>query len=205
MYGEVVVGYGAMAWAVDLGRIRGEVGSEDPALAQRYGAAFAERRDEVQGMIDDVIGDGSVLTLPDVARHMILGEPYDERIGFAYGYFLEYLCDVHGAFLPNPRWMPVPVDWCERVDEVLGGAGLLAEDFSMSDLMFGGAPVPLPRIDGFPGIGYREYGSLEEPAGLLARVGATDIAEEYQDAAYDVFQWLSEAHDAGRSVVAFFH
>ncbi|GAB1639601.1 hypothetical protein [Krasilnikovia sp. MM14-A1259] len=199
------MGYGVMAWAVDLDRVRAEIGSGDTTLAQRYGASFTERHPAVQALIDDVTGDRTAITLSEVARHMIMGEPYDERIGFAYGYFLEHLCDLQGTFLDNPRWMPVPVDWCQRVDEALAGAGLLADGFSTFNLVFGGSPVPLPRIDGFPGIGYQEYGSLEEPARLLAGAGAADIAEEFQDAAYDVFQWLSEAHQSRRSVVAFFH
>ncbi|OJF11318.1 hypothetical protein BG844_27030 [Couchioplanes caeruleus subsp. caeruleus] len=194
-----------MAWAVDLDGLRAEIGNGDDALAKRYGASFTAHHDDVQELIDDVTDDGPAVTLADVARHMIMGEPYDERIGFAYGYFLEHLCDVQGRFLDNARWMPVPVDWCERVDEALASAGLLAEGFSTWDLVFGGAPVPLPRIDDFPGIGYREYGSLQEPAHLLAGAALADIAEEYKDAAYDVFQWLSHAHDSGCSVVAFFH
>jgi hypothetical protein len=200
------MGYGAQAWAVDLGLIRGEIGSGDPELARRHGLRFTEHLRDVQSFIDDVTGADGAVTMADVARHMILGEPYDDRLGFAYGYFLQYLCEVQGTWMHNPSMMPIAVDLPERLDRVLAERGLLADGFSVSDLLFGGAPVPLPPIGDFPGIGFREFGALEEPAGRLARLGTMDdVAEEFAGPAYDVFQWLSQAHDMKRSVVSFFH
>ncbi|MFD1369406.1 DUF7691 family protein [Actinoplanes sichuanensis] len=75
------MGYGAQVWAVDLDRLRGEVGSGDRELAQRYGEGFAGRYDSLQDGIDDATGDVGMITPVDVARHMILGEPYDDRLG----------------------------------------------------------------------------------------------------------------------------
>jgi hypothetical protein len=199
------MGYGAMAWAVDLDRLRAEIGGGNPEAAQRHGAGFAARHAGMQSDIDDMTGAPGSVTLADVARHMIMGEPCDERIGFAYGYFLEYLCDVRGTFLDNSHWMPVPVDFGSRLDDVLAEAGVLADGFRVTDLLFGGAPVKLPRIDDFPGIGYREFGALDEPAAGLARLGALDLPDEYMNPAYEVFQWLSHAQSTRRSVVAFFH
>jgi hypothetical protein len=195
----MALGYGAMVWSVDLDLLRTDIGSGDRALARRYGAGFAERYHHLQ---EDV---GDAVTLTDVARHMIMGEPYADQVGFAYGYFLQFLCDVHGTFLDNRSWMPVPVDFSGRLDEVLAEAGLLADGFSVTGLMFGGAPVPLPRIDDFPGIGYYEHGALKEAADQLARAGVIDLPDEYGSPAYFVFQWLAQAHDEGRSLVGFFH
>ncbi|MEU4690643.1 hypothetical protein [Actinoplanes sp. NPDC023714] len=138
------MGYGAQAWAVDLGLLRADIGSGDRELARRSGAAFAERRADMQSSIDEVTGEEGAVTLTD--------------------------------------------------------------GFSVSDLLFGGSPVPLPPIGDFPGIGYREYGSLEEPAERLSWFDVKgDEAEEFSGPAYDVFQWLSEAHRRKVSVVAFFH
>lgn len=197
------MGYGAMAWAVDLDRVRSTIGSGDAALVQRYGVSFTDRYDELQQSVQDTTS--GAVTLADVARHMIMAQPYDDRIGYAYGYFLEHLCDRLGTFLDNQAWMPVPVDYCERVDNALADAGLLADGFTTSGLVFGGAPVPLPRIDDFPGIGFREFGTLEEPAQRLSYAATAEIDTGFINAACDVFQWLSQAHSTGRSVVVFFH
>jgi hypothetical protein len=199
------VGYGAMAYTVDLDRLRAEIGSGDRDSAERYSATFTEHNQYLQDMIDDTIGDEGSVTVADVARHMILGEPCDERIGFAYGYFLKHLCETHGTFEDNYGWMPVPVDFPQRLDDYLAGQGLLAEGFTVTDLVFGGSPVPLPRIDDFPGIGYREFGTLTEPAEKLSWAGRIDMPEEFSQAVYETFQWLARADSNKRSVVVFFH
>lgn len=196
------MGYGAMVYAVDLDRVRADVASGDPEKAERYAATFTAQSPDIQDLIDDT---ATGVTLADVARHMILGEPYDERIGFAYGYFLKHLCETHGTFQDNRSWMPVPVDFPERLDDYLAEHDLLADGFTVSDLMFGGSPVPLPPIDDFPGIGYRESGTLTEPASALARAGAIDMPDEFSRAVYDTFQWLARTDSRKLSLVAFFH
>ncbi|GAA1655439.1 DUF7691 family protein [Actinoplanes couchii] len=114
-------------------------------------------------------------------------------------------CEQHGRFLDNTGWMPVPVDFSARVDEYLTGHDLLADGFTVTGLLFGGAPVPLPPIDDFPGIGYREYGTLTEAAAKLAEAGLLDMPADMGSAVYEVFQWLAQADDRKLSVVGFFH
>ncbi|HEY7375484.1 MAG TPA: hypothetical protein VIF57_25225 [Polyangia bacterium] len=36
-----------------------------------------------------------------------MGEPYDDRLGFAYACCLEHMVDVRGQFLDNRAWLPI--------------------------------------------------------------------------------------------------
>lgn len=200
-----VMGYGLMVHAVDLERLRREVGSGDAELAARYGADFTSQDDQVQGFIDEVPDVAGTLTLVDVARQVIMGEPYDERVGSAYGYFLEWLCAQHGTQLDNTSLMPVPVDYLNTLDIEFGKAGLLAPGLSIHELGWGGAPVPVPAGDPWPGVGHLEHEHLSAGAELLADTPNSELPEEFHDAAYDLFQMLAHARDVNRGLVGFFH
>ncbi len=129
-------------------QLRREAGSGDAELAARYGASFTADDNETQGLIDDHMPDASgTLTLADVARQVIIGEPYDERVGFAYGYFLKWLCARHGASQWNGSLMPIPLDYLSMLDAEFEKAGLLTPEISIHELGWGGAPVPVPMGD----------------------------------------------------------
>jgi len=200
------MGYGLMVFAVDVERLRREVGSGDAGLAATYGAGFAADDQETQDLIDGELGgDAGTPTLADVARHVIMGEPYDERVGFAYGYFLEWLCRRHGVPQPNHSLVPIPVDHLSTLDAQFEKAGLLAPGISIDQLGWGGAPVPVPMGEPWPGIGHLEHALLGAGAELLARAPVSDLPEEFEGAAYDFFQMLSYADENRLSLVGFFH
>jgi hypothetical protein len=201
-----IMGYGLMVYAVDLERLRREVGCGDAELAASYGAGFTADDRETQDFIDDCLPDGPERpTLADVARQVIMGEPYDERIGFAYGYFLKWLCERHGVSQWNNSLMPIPVDYLSTLDTEFTKAGLLTPEVSIHDLGWGGAPVPVPMGDPWPGIGHLEHEHLAAAAELLAGTPNSDLPEEFHDAAYDLFQMMAHARDDKRSLVGFFH
>ncbi len=101
--------------------------------------------------------------------------------------------------------MPVPVDYLSTLDTEFGKAGLLAPGLSIHELGWGGAPVPVPAGEPWPGIGHLEHELLGAGAEALAKAPSTDLPEEFEDAAYDIFQMLAHAHDAKRGLVGFFH
>ncbi|HWS35266.1 MAG TPA: hypothetical protein VN408_21325, partial [Actinoplanes sp.] len=96
-------------------------------------------------------------------------------------------------------------DFPQQLDEYLTEHDLLADDFTVTDLVFGGSPVPLPRIDDFPGIGYREFGTITEAAERLSWAGTITMPDEFSAAVHDTFQWLARADRNKKSVVVFFH
>lgn len=96
------MGYGLRAYAVDMASVRAVLGSRDQGAFE----AQDERLDA--GQIDELIED-SLDGEPgpgarDLLRHMVFGEAYDARLGFAYAHVFEQLCNHHGQFLDNwPR------------------------------------------------------------------------------------------------------
>lgn len=194
------MGYGAGAYAVDISRIKAQLGSGTTALADRYAASF-------DAFLREIAADAS-LPPADVARHMIMGEPRDERALHLYGYFFQHLCALHGRRLDDTSWTPVTVSFPAQLDELLDRENIaLPRGFSIEDLIFGGAPVDLPMTD-FPAFGHLPHAELKPAADALAVVGRLsdrdDIDPVFIGALYDVFQWLSHADNDGTDLVTFF-
>jgi hypothetical protein len=145
------MGYGIIAFAVDLPRIRSVIGARDERLAEELGESFG--LDVGDNGIADLFGEPDPPTALDGARQMVLGEPYDQRAGFAYGYFFEHLCERYGSFLPNNAWYPCTPTFVTHVDEILAAAGVPKQTLAVENLIWGGAPVTLPLTD-FPSIGW---------------------------------------------------
>ncbi len=195
------MGYGVSAYAVDISTLEAELGSGNAGLADRYAATFAG------DLFQEVAADTS-LTPADVARHMILGEPRDESVPHLYGYFFQHMCATRGRRLDDTSWTPVRVAFPEQLDELLARENIaLPNGFTIEGLIFGGPPVDLPTTD-FPAVGYTPHADLKPAADALAVVGLLsdrdDIDPVLTGALYDVFQWLSDAHDDGTDLVTFF-
>jgi hypothetical protein len=197
--------YGITAYAVDIEKVRAQIGSGDAGLAEDYAASFPEHRQHVQEHLDELRGDSAV-TLADIARQVILGEPYDERFGSAYRYFFEHLCERAGERMHNHGFTPFSGwDYLRVVDKALADAGLLVPDFTLEGLIAGGSPVPLPYAD-FPAIGHRLNAELAAPAERLANAPNTSLPDdEFGMQAYALFQWLSYPEDEGLDLVTFYY
>jgi hypothetical protein len=196
--------YGITAYAVDIEKIQRQIGSGDTELAERFAASFPEHRLHVQEHINELRGDNAV-TLADIARQVIMGDPYDERLGSAYRYFFEHLCERNGERLHDHGFMPFSGwDYLRVVDEALESAGLLVPDFSLEGLISSGSPVSLPYAD-FPAIGHRLNADLAAPAELLANAPNTSLPDdEFGMPSYTLFQWLSYPESKGLDLVTFY-
>ncbi|MFC5744925.1 DUF7691 family protein [Actinomadura rugatobispora] len=198
--------YGIMAYAVHLKGVKAMIGSGgqrllDDLLASR--ARDLEDLDELRGNVgldgDDVTSARGALT------HMIMGEEYDARVGFLYGYCLKILIETHRSseFLPNSGWSAMRFSWFETVGSEMKAAGV---DFDPTDLIFTGVPVALPRIDDFPTIGHIAPAAMPAlltsfdgmNAEAVTEYGALDSIREVQD-------WLRTCHSSGRDLVCFYH
>ena len=187
------------AYGVDLDSLRAELGCGDAALADQLGTTFADRYD----YLEDLLPEG--VTLADIARHMIMGGPYDERAGAVYGGFVELLCARHGVILDwgslNP---PVPMDYVQAADRALGEAELLADGFSLQNLIFGGSPIAYPYSNESMAVGQWSAARADEPADLLASTPHSSLPEEWHGVAYELFQWLAYIRKTGRHLVTFY-
>lgn len=84
---------------------------------------------------------------------MVFGEAYDPRLGFAYAYVFEQLCNHHGQFLDNSAWFPIRFEFFEQIGRALDRAGVSTEAFTVECLISRKTPIPLPPIDEFPSVG----------------------------------------------------
>lgn len=200
------MGYGVMAYSTDLESVRRSIGGSNENYAKFLGGKFNAGSTSLNKEIKKITGGGkNAPKARDLARQMLLGEPLDDRLGFAYAYFLEYLCrTVYGKALPNDAWYPSPTSFPEQVDEGLAAAGVPEAARFAEALVWGGPPVPLPVIEDFPMIGWLDR---EEIAAKLPDLEAAELSRiddpGVRAAVEQGISWLREARAANRALVCF--
>lgn len=79
------MGYTLTPIAVDLRRVTGAIGSKDKRLVGALVKAFAEdfeQFDEMAADFADDQEDGEPLTMRDALTQMVMGQEYNEELGF---------------------------------------------------------------------------------------------------------------------------
>jgi hypothetical protein len=197
--------YAVTPIAVDLDRVRGALGSKDKTLLAHLQQALADDLEQVDDMLADDDEEGEEpLTTADVLRHLVMGEPYRESdgTGFAYGYCFEALCKHFGERLGDNYWSGMRSAWFDAVQEALKQAGVNEKQFSICRLVGRGAPVKLPEIDDFPGIGYLTRAEVVGAREALAAADLTKVENgEAAEAIEQVRAWLDECARSGRDLV----
>lgn len=198
------MGYGIMAYAVDMASLRAVLGSRDEAAFE----ALNEKLDA--GTIDEVIEnllDGeSGPRASDLLRQMVFGEEYDPRLGAGYAYVLQHLCDRHGQFLDNSTWMPIRMDFFEQVGRALERAGVGTAVFDVQCLISGKTPVPLPAIDEFPAMGGLTEDEVGPVAEALAQADLSAISDlDERESIEALRDWTRRCADDRRALVCFYY
>ncbi|GAA4079078.1 DUF7691 family protein [Actinomadura miaoliensis] len=196
--------YAIMPYAVPLNELQAMIGSRDTALLDRLRSQWSSHLASLDELREDTGLDGDDVPSAERAlEQMIMGEPYDDRIGFLYGYCLKILCGYAGWSLPNEGWWGMRFSWFETVAGELKNAGV---DFDPTDLIFGGAPISLPFIGDFPNIGHLKRAEMIP---LLARFdGLNEDAvtdREALEAILQIRDWLRQCVAAERDLVCFYH
>ena len=201
------MGYGVMAYAVPLELVSGCVGARDPGLLATLLADFG-----AAPAIDELLADArspaseDLPTARELLRHLVMDEPARSGLGFAYGYCFKYLCDRYGEFLDNSAWYPIGFDFVEEVQAELGRQGISDDVLSVADLVWGGAPVPLPPIDDFPGIGHLTRARVPTARAILAGVDLTRVADPgVRSGLSGLAGWFDDCLRAGLDLVCFYH
>jgi len=128
----------------------------------------------------------------DALRHLIMGDEFDRRVGFKYGYVLRCLCQYFGEELLHDNWCDLRSchNWFQELDTTLRSIGVPAETLSISGhLCERGAPIPIPKYSGFPSIGYLTVAEIEVALKSLCAARIDDIGEEEEE------PWLPEGLD----------
>jgi hypothetical protein len=205
------MGYILSAIAVDLGEVSGTVASGKRQLLSALVEQFEDEFGQFDEMAADCAGDeegGGALTMRRALAQMVMGEEYDEGPGFMYGYALEFLCRHFGETLPNGEWsaMPSGTRWAEAVDRELGNAGVPESVFRVgTHLLNRGAPIAIPEIDDFPGIGYLTRGEVKAAQAALRVAKLSSIMDkEVLASIKEVQRWLQTCAESGRDLVCFY-
>ncbi|HUG92666.1 MAG TPA: hypothetical protein VML55_17630, partial [Planctomycetaceae bacterium] len=120
--------------------------------------------------------------MADVLRHLIMGEPYDPRVGFKYGYALEHLCQHFGEMLSNEHWSSfrsgASWGWFRKLDRTLKSLAVPEKTFRVrTHLENRGSPIPIPEIEDFPAIGYLTLDEIREAAAALEQADLASIRD----------------------------
>ena len=131
------MGYILQPTAVDLDKVNKAIGSKNKKLLNTLIEEFEDEFDQYDELIAEYMEDEDLLededleddedegrqapTMRDIFTQMIMGEEYNQRLGFAYAYGLEFLCRHYGEWLSNRHWsaMPSSAAWTKTVDEGL--------------------------------------------------------------------------------------
>lgn len=189
------MGYGVMAYAVDIDKLVALCGSGDDRTRRMVSGRFRERISQLNLDLDwsNERGQPSVF---EAIRHLVMG---DEKTldGAMYGYGLKFIVEFLGQALDNAPFYPCPArHLSETVDPQLAQAGATIR---MTDLAFGGAPVPIPLPDDFPAIGH--WTAEQVSANVEPLRTATGASAELKT----IVAWLDQAVASGQGIVGFYH
>ncbi|MEU3010206.1 DUF7691 family protein [Nocardia asteroides] len=183
--------YGIMAYSVDIGAVRA------PAASTQDPEDFFEWMVGVHARLLDSESRRKAM------RELFFGEPFTGSEGSDYGYALKVLCERFGGSLANGSWYPVGDRFFDTMRAALDGIGV---KFDPSDLAYSGPPIPLPRIDSFPGIGHL---TAAEVAGLAQALDDADLAlvrdPRVRAAIEELHQWMRHCVEAESELVTFYH
>lgn len=197
--------YAVTSIAVDLDAVRGAIGSKSKPFLAQLQKSFAGELEQIDDMLADYFDEGEPpLTTATVLQHLVMGEPHSEQegVGFAYGYGFEALCKHFGDRLGDNCWSGMRSEWFDAVQEALKQAGVTEKQFSIHRLVSRGAPVKLPEIDDFPGIGYLTKAEVIEARAVLAKADLLKVEDgEAVQAIEQVCEWLDECAESHRDLV----
>jgi hypothetical protein len=172
-------------YAVPDERLKRAIGSRDRALAD---AVFAAHRDFFSDV--DEIDDESELKAVDALRELIDGQPSGNGGGYLYGYALKAICAHLGEQLPNVWGIAGASDWIEEVDRNLAAKSL---PLKLSDLVYGGSPVPIPEPDDYPFIGRWAAGDVARAVPAFRAANLSGIDSRIAETINQMRSWLERA------------
>jgi hypothetical protein len=182
-----------MAYSVDIDGLRALCGSGDN---QRRRVICGRFRGDIERFNDEfgLSGERGGENLFTAIQHLVMGEE-KTLPGYLYGYGFKYIVQFSGRFLDNSPFYPCPSAYLlDEVDPAIAATGAR---ISMSGLIFDGPPVPFPRADDFPAIGYWTAADVAGAVEPLAS-GTTDEVRM-------LARWTAEASSSGRGIVGFYH
>lgn len=193
--------YGVSPYAVSIAAVQACLGSQNAQLLQ----TLTEEFQSAFRNIDRI--DEEAVPVQQALSQLIMGEPPDEDYGYKYGYALEFLCDHFGEMQSNQQWSSMRWDWVETVDQALADFGVPAQTFRVSrHLLCRDAPVPLPRIEDFPSIGYLRESEIARAQTTLDQLPLDQLEnQEIADSLREVRRWLAHCQLSHQDLICFYY
>lgn len=183
-------------YAVPIERLEQAVGSGDRSLVD----AIVRDQEFFLSTIDD-IDDEAETTCAQAVSDLIAGAPSEDVPGYLYGYALEAICAQLGQELTNICPIAKATRWIECVDAVLERNRVPER---LTDLVFGGSPVPIPEPDDCPCIGRWSASQVTEALAVLRSLDGSDLDPEMAQTFDSIRAWLeAAAQTPGAAVVGF--
>lgn len=200
--------------AVELDGLTAACGSGDKGLLNAVIKKFKRdfwQFDEMGEDLDDGGDDedvpaGNSITMKEALRHLIMGEVYNPKAGFMYGFALMFICRHIGAALPNDHWCSLSGwSWFPDVDKALGDLGVPEGRLRVQEhLTRRGSPVPIPPIEDFPAIGYLRQDEIRLAAGDLDEGKIKSVESEPMRRGLDeLLAWVRECQETKRDLICF--
>ena len=187
------MGYGVMAYAVDIDALVALCGSGDNQRRRAICGRFREDISRTNDYFDcsNERGEPSIFT---AIEHLVMGG--DKTLpGYLYGYGFKYIVQFHGKFLNNGPFYPCRSSYIEEeIDPAIAATG---SSLRMFQLIFRGAPVSFPPPDDFPGIGYWTADEVEQGLQPMRSGTTTELVT--------IASWLGRASAEKKGIVGFYH
>jgi len=160
----------AVVYSVPPSKLLGAIGSKDAALKRALELGQDPQSRALAALID--------------------GQPQPAKRSAAtviYGF--ERLCAHLGRSF-GCNFSPTDVDLLDKIDAELKGRGL---PLSLSRLIYGPPPVPLPPPDDFPTVGHIEAARIQAAFAALPPDGLSSDDPRIDAVLFDLCEWLTIA------------
>jgi hypothetical protein len=189
-------------YSVPADRLRAIPGFNDKQLLDYVSEleGFFETIDEIRADFDEE--EEQPPECEQAYRQIVKGQPYTEAFGYVYGYAYEAICMAIGTET-EPSWTQIArsYDWFKDIDRALAE---LKIKLKVTDLLYRGPLIDIPRPDDFPALGWWTADEVAEAARVfqsfdLSKVGKKTAkkVKPVADAIEDIRSWITVA--AGRA------
>jgi hypothetical protein len=162
--------------------------------------------EDLDDLGEDDAPAGNSITMKEALGHLIMGEEYNQKAGFMYGFALQFICRHIGTRLPNDHWCSLSGwSWFPEVDRALETLGVPEERLRVQRHLTGhGSPVPIPVIEDFPAIGYLKQDEIKQVAEILdeGKVQSLEF-EPMRDGLQELLIWISRCVKLKRDLICF--
>lgn len=142
-----------------------------------------DNEEDEQDEDDDDFGIDAIDALPsskDALSHIIMGDPWARGIGSKYGYMFLEICQHLGERLEAANWGETRAEYVMEFDKVLKKLNVPEYVISMSGVVCGGGPFPLPPRSDAPTFGVMTSAKAAKAAKALAAVDRTALQKACQ-------------------------